>query len=198
MLPSDKAGRPPAHASREAFGRMAMNDEETAAPIAGGHTFGKARGAAGPSRQVGVEPEADAVEAQGFGWRTGFGDGHGADTIASGPEGAWTVAPAAWIRDFPEKLYAFDRVQTRSPGGAIQWAPADGTASDPAPGAPDPSLRCAPVMLATDLALKEDPSYRGITSRRLDNPEESGNAFARARFRLTRRDPGPTSALSGR
>ena len=186
-----------AHAIREAFGRMAMNDEETAALIAGGHTFGKAHGAADPSRFVGVEPEAGAVEAQGFGWRNSHGEGHGADTITSGLEGAWTVAPAAWTHNFLENLYAFDWVQARSPAGAIQWVPADGAASDLVPDAHDLSLMHAPIMLTTDLALKEDPSYRVITSRWLENPEAFEDAFARAWFKLTHRDLGPASRYLG-
>ena len=186
-----------ARAIREAFGRMAMNDEETAALIAGGHTFGKAHGAADPSRHVGVEPEADGLEAQGFGWRSGFGDGHGADTITSGLEGAWTVDPAAWTHNFLQNLYAFDWVQTRSPGGAVQWEPADGAASDLVPDAHDPNRRHAPMMLTTDLALKEDPAYRAITSRWLENPEEFEDAFARAWFKLTHRDLGPVSRYLG-
>ncbi len=186
-----------ARAIREAFGRMAMNDEETAALIAGGHTFGKAHGAADPSKHVGVEPEADAIEAQGFGWRSSYGDGLGADTITSGLEGTWTVAPAAWTHNFLENLYAFDWVQTRSPAGAIQWKPAEGAASDLVPDAHDPSVLHAPMMLTTDLALKEDPAYREITSRWLENPEEFEDAFARAWFKLTHRDLGPTSRYLG-
>ena len=186
-----------AHAIREAFGRMAMNDEETAALIAGGHTFGKAHGVADPSRYVGVEPEGEGLEAQGFGWRSGFGDGHGADTITSGLEGAWTIDPAAWTHNFLQNLYGFDWVQTRSPGGAVQWEPADGAAADLVPDAHDPNRRHAPMMLTTDLALKEDPAYRAITSRWLENPEEFEDAFARAWFKLTHRDLGPTSRYLG-
>ena len=186
-----------ARAIREAFGRMAMNDEETAALIAGGHTFGKAHGAADPSEYVSVEPEADAVEAQGFGWRNSYGDGHGADTITSGLEGAWTVAPAVWTHNFLENLYAFDWVQTRSPAGAIQWVPANGAASDMVPDAHDPSVTHAPIMLTTDLALKEDPAYREITSRWLEHPEEFEDAFAQAWFKLTHRDLGPISRYLG-
>ena len=145
----------------------------------------------------GVEPEADAIEAQGFGWRNSYGDGHGADTITSGLEGAWTVAPAAWTHNFLENLYAFDWVQTRSPAGAIQWVPADGAASDWVPDAHDPSAMHAPMMLTTDLALKEDPAYREITSRWLENPDEFEDAFARAWFKLTHRDLGPTSRYLG-
>ena len=186
-----------AHAIREAFGRMAMNDEETVALIAGGHTFGKAHGAADPARYVGVEPEGEDIDAQGFGWRSSFGDGHGADTITSGLEGAWTINPAAWTHNFLQNLYAFDWVQTQSPAGAIQWEPADGAASDWVPDAHDPSVRHAPMMLTTDLALKEDPAYREITSRWLENPDEFEDAFARAWFKLTHRDLGPTSRYLG-
>ena len=186
-----------AHAIREAFGRMAMNDEETAALIVGGHTFGKAHGAADPSRYVGPEPEGDVIEAQGFGWRNRLGDGHGADTITSGLEGAWTHSPAAWTHNFLENLYAFDWVQTRSPAGAIQWEPADGAAADWVPDAHDPMVRHAPMMLTTDLAMKEDPAYREITSRWLEHPEELADAFARAWFKLTHRDLGPTSRYLG-
>ena len=186
-----------ADATREAFGRMAMNDEETAALIAGGHTFGKAHGAADPSQYVGVEPEAGDIEAQGLGWQNSFGSGNGADTITSGLEGAWTMNPAVWTQNFLENLYGYEWVQTRSPAGAIQWAPADGAASDLVPDAHDPSERHAPMMLTTDLALKVDPAYREITSRWLDNPDEFEDAFARAWFKLTHRDLGPTSRYLG-
>ena len=189
--------RAAAHAIREAFGRMAMNDEETAALIAGGHTFGKAHGAADASRYVGVEPEGGDVEAQGFGWRNSFGAGHGADTITSGLEGAWTSSPAAWTHDFLENLYGFEWEETRSPAGAIQWRPAGGAAADLVPDAHDPSLRHAPMMLTTDLALKVDPAYRELTSRWLDDPAEFEDAFARAWFKLTHRDLGPTSRYLG-
>ena len=186
-----------ADAIREAFGRMAMNDEETAALIAGGHTFGKAHGAAAASQYVGVEPEGDGIEAQGFGWRNSYGSGHGADTITSGLEGAWTVNPAAWTHNFLQNLYGFEWVETRSPAGAIQWKPADGAASRLVPDAHDASLRHAPMMLTTDLALKVDPAYREITSRWLENPAEFEDAFARAWFKLTHRDLGPTSRYLG-
>ena len=189
--------RAAAHAIREAFGRMAMNDEETAALIAGGHTFGKAHGAADASRYVGVEPEGGDVEAQGFGWRNSFGAGHGADTITSGLEGAWTSSPAAWTHDFIENLYGFEWEETRSPAGAIQWRPVGGAAADLVPDAHDPSLRHAPMMLTTDLALKVDPAYRELTSRWLDDPAEFADAFARAWFKLTHRDLGPTSRYLG-
>ncbi len=186
-----------AHAIREAFGRMAMNDEETVALIAGGHTFGKAHGAADPAQYVGVELEGGDIEAQGFGWKNSYGAGHGADTITSGLEGAWTMNPAAWTHNFLENLYGYEWVQTRSPAGAIQWEPADGAASDLVPDAHDASVRHAPMMLTTDLALKVDPAYREITSRWLDNPEEFEDAFARAWFKLTHRDLGPTSRYLG-
>ena len=186
-----------AHAIREAFGRMGMNDEETAALIAGGHTFGKAHGAADASRYVGVEPEGGEIEAQGFGWKNSYGSGDGADTITSGLEGAWTFNPAAWTHNFLENLYGYEWEQTRSPGGAIQWQPAGGAAADLVPDAHDPSLRHAPMMLTTDLALKVDAAYREITSRWLEDPAEFEDAFARAWFKLTHRDMGPTSRYLG-
>ena len=186
-----------AHAIREAFGRMGMNDEETVALIAGGHTFGKAHGAAAASRYVDVEPEGGDIEAQGFGWRSSYGIGHGGDTITSGLEGAWTMNPAAWTHNFLENLYGYDWERTRSPGGAVQWRPAGGAATDLVPDAHDPSKRHTPMMLTTDLALKVDPAYREITSRWLENPDEFEDAFARAWFKLTHRDMGPTSRYLG-
>ena len=186
-----------ADAVREAFGRMAMNDEETAALIAGGHTFGKAHGAAAASQHVGPEPEGASIEAQGLGWHNTYGTGNAGDTITSGLEGAWTSDPAAWTHDYLVHLYTYDWVQTRSPAGAIQWEPARGAASSQVPDAHDPSVRHAPMMFTTDLALKVDPVYREITSRWLDNPEEFEGAFARAWFKLTHRDMGPTSRYLG-
>ena len=186
-----------AHAIREAFGRMAMNDEETIALIAGGHTFGKAHGAADPSRYVGAEPEGGDIEAQGIGWKNSYGTGNRADTITSGLEGAWTINPAAWTHNFLENLYGYEWEQTRSPAGAIQWKPAGGAASDLVPDAHDQSKRHAPMMLTTDLALKVDPAYREVTSRWLKNPEEFEDAFARAWFKLTHRDLGPRSRYLG-
>ena len=186
-----------AHAIREAFGRMAMNDEDTAALIAGGHTFGKAHGAADPAQYVGPEPEGESVEAQGLGWKSSYGTGNAGDTITSGLEGAWTSNPAAWTHDYLVHLYTYEWVQTRSPAGAIQWEPARGAASNQVPDAHDPSERHAPIMFTTDLALKVDPIYRAITSRWLDNPEEFEDAFARAWFKLTHRDIGPTSRYLG-
>ena len=186
-----------ADAIREAFGRMAMNDEETAALIAGGHTFGKAHGAADPAQYVGPEPEGESIEAQGLGWTSSYGTGNAGDTITSGLEGAWTSDPAAWTHDYLVHLYTYEWVQTRSPAGAIQWEPARGAASNQVPDAHDPSERHAPIMFTTDLALKVDPVYREITSRWLDNPEEFEDAFARAWFKLTHRDMGPTSRYLG-
>jgi catalase-peroxidase len=182
---------------REAFGRMAMNDEETAALIAGGHTFGKAHGAASAAEYVGPEPEAAPIEAQGLGWKSRYGTGNGADTITSGLEGAWTQSPAAWTHAYLVNLYTYDWEQTRSPGGAVQWRPTRGAASTLVPDAHDPSSRHAPMMFTTDLALKEDPIYREITMRWLENPEEFEDAFARAWFKLTHRDMGPTSRYLG-
>jgi catalase-peroxidase len=186
-----------AHAIREAFGRMAMNDEETAALIAGGHTFGKAHGAAPPSGHVGAEPEGTTIEAQGLGWKNSFGTGKGGDTITSGLEGAWTSKPAAWTHDYLVNLYTYEWEQTRSPAGAVQWKPARGAASNLVPDAHDPSKRHAPMMFTTDLALKVDPLYGKITKRWLDNPKELEDAFARAWFKLTHRDLGPTSRYLG-
>ncbi len=182
---------------RETFGRMAMNDEETVALIAGGHTFGKAHGAAKPQGNVGVEPEGASIEEQGLGWKNTYGTGKGADTITSGLEGAWTMNPAAWTHNYLENLYAYDWEQTRSPAGAIQWIPKGGAASNLVPDAHDPSKRHAPIMFTTDLALKEDPIYREITSRWLENPEEFADAFARAWFKLTHRDMGPSTRYLG-
>jgi catalase-peroxidase len=186
-----------ARAIREAFGRMAMNDEETAALIAGGHTFGKAHGAAKAAQYVGAEPEGGSIEQQGFGWKNSYGTGKGGDTITSGLEGAWTSKPAAWTHDYLVNLYTYEWEQTRSPSGAVQWKPARGAASALVPDAHDPSIRHAPMMFTTDLALKVDPAYKAITSRWLENPKEFEAAFARAWFKLTHRDLGPTSRYLG-
>ena len=182
---------------RETFERMAMNDEETAALIAGGHTFGKAHGAAKPGDCVDVEPAAEGVEAQGFGWSNSCGKGNAEDTITSGLEGAWTSSPAEWTHQFLSNLYAFEWKQTRSPAGAIQWIPTEEAASNLVPDAHRPDIRHAPIMLTTDLALKEDPAYRAITERWLENPEEFEDAFARAWFKLTHRDMGPRARYLG-
>ena len=186
-----------ADAIREAFGLMAMNDEETVALIAGGHTFGKAHGAASPDDYVGVEPEGANIEDQGLGWTNTYGSGNAADTITSGLEGAWTINPAAWTHNYLENLYGYEWVQTTSPAGAIQWEPADGAASNLVPDAHDSGVRHAPMMFTTDLALKVDPAYRAITSRWLENPEQFEDAFARAWFKLTHRDMGPSSRYLG-
>ena len=182
---------------RETFGRMAMNDEETVALIAGGHTFGKAHGAHKPDKCVGPEPAAAGLEEQGFGWRNKCGTGKGADTVTSGLEGAWTGNPTAWTTQYLDNLFAFDWVQTRSPGGAIQWIPKDGQASNMVPDAHDPTKRHAPIMFTTDLALKFDPEYRKISKRFQENPEEYQRAFAKAWFKLTHRDLGPRARYLG-
>ena len=182
---------------RDTFGRMAMNDEETAALIAGGHTFGKAHGAAPPADCVGVEPAAAGVEKQGFGWENKCGSGNAGDTISSGLEGAWTINPAAWTHSYLVNLYTYDWVQTKSPAGATQWIPDNGAASTLVPDAHDPSKRHAPIMFTTDLSLKFDPEYRKITERWLTNPEEFEVAFARAWFKLTHRDMGPRARYIG-
>lgn len=186
-----------AHDIRVAFGRMGMNDEETAALIAGGHTFGKAHGAHKVEECVGPEPEAASIEQQGLGWANKCGTGKGADTITSGLEGAWTVSPVQWTHNFLQNLYNFDWVQTRSPAGAVQWIPAGGKGQGLVPDAHDPSKRHAPIMLTTDLALREDPIYRKITQRWLEHPQEFEQAFARAWFKLTHRDMGPPSRYLG-
>ncbi|MGD2167618.1 MAG: catalase/peroxidase HPI [Gammaproteobacteria bacterium] len=181
---------------RDTFGRMAMNDEETAALIAGGHSFGKAHGAR-PADCVGPEPAAAAIEEQGFGWTNSCGTGKGSDTITSGLEGAWSANPIAWTNSYLVNLYTYQWEQTRSPAGAVQWVPARGAASTLVPDAFDPSVRHAPIMFTTDLALKEDPAYRRITERWLENPDEFADAFARAWFKLTHRDMGPRARYVG-
>ncbi len=182
---------------RLAFGRMAMNDEETAALIAGGHTFGKAHGAADPSKHVGREPEGASIEEQGLGWNNSYGSGKGSDTITSGLEGAWTSNPAAWTHNYLQNLYGFNWLQTKSPAGAIQWIPDDKNASVLVPDAHDRSKRHAPIMFTTDLALKFDSEYSKITKRWLENPKEFETAFAKAWFKLTHRDMGPGSRYLG-
>jgi len=182
---------------RLAFGRMAMNDEETVALIAGGHTFGKAHGAADPSRYVGKEPESESVEAQGTGWNSSYKSGRGADTITSGLEGAWTSNPVAWTHNYLQNLYAFNWVKTKSPAGATQWIPDDESASNLVPDAYDRSKRHAPIMFTTDLALRFDPEYGKITRRWLENPKEFEIAFAKAWFKLTHRDMGPSARYLG-
>jgi catalase-peroxidase len=183
---------------RETFGRMAMNDEETVALIAGGHTFGKAHGKKDPSKCVGPEPAAAGIEDQGTGWNNKCGTGHGGDTITSGLEGAWTAAPTQWTIQYLANLYAFEWEKTKSPAGATQWIPKGGAAADQVPDAHDPKKRHAPIMFTTDLALKMDPSYGKISKRFLENPKEFELAFARAWFKLTHRDMGPSARYVGR
>jgi catalase-peroxidase len=176
---------------RETFARMAMDDEETVALIAGGHTFGKAHGAAPPEPHVGPEPEAAGLAAQGLGWASTHGSGHGADTITSGLEGAWTPDPIRWDNGYFETLFGHEWELTRSPAGAQQWRPVGGAGADTVPDAHDPSVRHAPMMLTTDLALRVDPAYERISRRFLEHPDELADAFARAWFKLTHRDLGP-------
>ncbi len=182
---------------RESFGRMAMNDEETVALIAGGHTFGKVHGAHKPSDCVGPEPTAAALEAQGLGWNNKCGKGKAEDTVTSGLEGAWTAAPTKFTMMYLTNLFAFEWEQTRSPAGAIQWIPKNGKAANTVPDAHVEGKRHAPIMLTTDLSLKADPAYREISQRFLENPEEFELAFAKAWFKLTHRDMGPRARYVG-
>jgi len=175
---------------RETFGRMAMNDEETVALIAGGHTFGKAHGAYAPDKCVGAEPAATGVEKQGFGWENKCGKGNAADTVTSGLEGAWSATPTKWSSQYLDNLFAFDWVQSKSPAGATQWVPADNKGANLVPDA-HTSDRHAPIMFTTDLALKMDPAYRQVATRFRENPEQFQLAFAKAWFKLTHRDMGP-------
>ncbi len=183
---------------RETFGRMAMNDEETVALIAGGHTFGKAHGAHKPEKCVGVEPAAAGIEEQGFGWKNKCGTGKGVDTTTSGLEGAWSASPAEWTHQYLTNLYAFDWVKTKSPAGATQWIPSDKSLSDLVPDAHDPKKRHAPIMFTTDMALKMDPAYNKISKAFLDDPKKFEDAFARAWFKLTHRDLGPRTRYVGK
>jgi catalase-peroxidase len=182
---------------RETFGRMAMNDEETVALIAGGHTFGKAHGAYDPSKCVGADPASSDVTAQGFGWKNKCGTGKGADTVTSGLEGAWSANPIAWTTQYLDNLFAFEWEQTRSPGGAIQWVPTDKGAWNLVPDAHDPTKRHPPIMFTTDLSMKFDPEYRKISERFRKNPDQFADAFARAWFKLTHRDLGPRARYLG-
>ncbi|MGX5914783.1 catalase/peroxidase HPI [Aliidiomarina sp. Khilg15.8] len=186
-----------AHDIRETFGRMAMNDEETVALIAGGHTFGKAHGAHDPEECLGEAPAAAGVEEQGLGWVNKCGKGNAEDTITSGLEGAWSANPTAWTTQYLDNLFGFEWEQERSPAGAVQWVPVDGQASNLVPDAHDDSKRHAPIMFTTDLSLKEDPAYREIALRFQENPEEFEDAFARAWFKLTHRDMGPRARYLG-
>jgi catalase-peroxidase len=182
---------------RETFRRMAMNDEETVALIAGGHTFGKAHGAADPNKYVGPVPEAAPLHEQGLGWMSNFGTGNGADTISSGLEGAWTPTPVAWDNSYFETLFGYEWEQTKSPAGATQWIPANSAATDAVPDAHDPSKTHAPIMFTTDLAMRLDPIYELISRRFLENPAELADVFAQAWFKLTHRDMGPISRYLG-
>ncbi|MDX1499421.1 MAG: catalase/peroxidase HPI [Woeseiaceae bacterium] len=182
---------------RETFGRMAMNDEETVALIAGGHTFGKTHGAHKVEDCVGPEPAAAGIEEQGFGWTNKCGSGNGADTITSGLEGAWTVTPTQWSMNYLQNLFAFEWKQVKSPAGAVQWIPENESAANMVPDAHIEGKRNPPVMLTTDLSLKVDPSYREISKRFMENPEEFELAFAKAWFKLTHRDMGPRARYVG-
>ncbi len=182
---------------RETFARMAMNDEETVALIAGGHSFGKTHGAANADKYVGREPEGAAIEEQGLGWKSSFGSGKGGDAITSGLEGAWTPTPIAWDNSFFETLFGYDWDLVKSPAGAYQWVPTDPAAGDTVPDAHDPSKKHSPVMLTTDLALRMDPIYEPIARRFYENPEEFALAFAKAWYKLTHRDMGPLSRFLG-
>ncbi|MDE0889698.1 MAG: catalase/peroxidase HPI [Phycisphaerales bacterium] len=182
---------------RETFRRMAMNDEETVALVAGGHTFGKAHGAADPGQYVGPTPEAAGIEAQGLGWNNTFGSGNADSTISSGLEGAWTTAPATWDNNYFDTLFGYEWELTKSPAGAYQWTPKDPAAGTTVPDAHDPTKTHAPMMLTTDLALRMDPAYEAISRRFHENPAEFAAAFAKAWFKLTHRDMGPIARYLG-
>ena len=198
--PEGPDGKPDPIASardiRETFARMAMNDEETVALIAGGHTFGKTHGAA-PAAHVGTEPEASGIEEQGFGWKNSFGTGKGGDAITSGLEVTWTTTPTKWSHDYFKHLFGYEWELTKSPAGAFQWSPKDGAGAGTVPHAHDPSKRIAPSMLTSDLALRFDPAYEKISRRFLANPNQFADAFARAWFKLTHRDMGPRARYLG-
>ncbi|MFC4654084.1 catalase/peroxidase HPI [Rheinheimera marina] len=183
---------------RDTFGRMAMNDEETVALIAGGHTFGKAHGAHDPNKCVGADPAAAGVEQQGFGWKNKCGKGHSEDTVTSGLEGAWSVSPTKWTMQYLDNLYSFEWVKSKSPAGHTQWIPANGQAANLVPDAHVEGKRHAPIMFTSDIALKEDPIYREITTRFRANPKEFELAFAKAWFKLTHRDMGPSTRYLGK
>lgn len=182
---------------RETFGRMAMNDYETVALIAGGHSFGKTHGAADAEKYVGAEPAAAGIEEMGLGWRNSFGSGKGNDAITSGLEGAWTKTPTRWSNNFLENLFGFDWECEKGPGGAYQWKPKNGGGAGTVPDAHDPSKKHAPFMLTTDLSLKVDPEYKKISRHFYENPDEFADAFAKAWYKLTHRDMGPLSRYLG-
>jgi catalase-peroxidase len=198
--PEGPNGKPDPIASardiRETFARMAMNDEETVALIAGGHTFGKTHGA-GPASHVGPAPEAAGIEQQGLGWKSSFGTGKGGDAITSGLEVTWTATPTKWSNNYFENLFGYEWELTKSPAGAHQWTPKNGAGAGTVPHAHDPSKRIAPSMLTTDLALRLDPAYEKISRRFLANPDQFADAFARAWFKLTHRDMGPRARYLG-
>jgi catalase-peroxidase len=200
--PEGPDGKPDPVASardiRETFARMAMDDVETVALIAGGHTFGKVHGAADPNKYVGPEPEGAPIEQQGLGWKNSFGSGNGDATITSGLEGAWTTAPTKWDNNYLDNLFNFEWELTKSPAGANQWTAKDASAQGIVPDAHDPSKRHAPMMLTTDLALKMDPAYQPIAKRFHENPAELADAFARAWYKLIHRDMGPLSRYLGK
>ena len=182
---------------RETFGRMAMNDEETVALIAGGHSFGKTHGAAEPSEYVGKEPAGASIQEQGLGWKNTFGSGNAGDTITSGLEGAWTTTPTKWSNNYFENLFGYEWELTKSPGGAHQWKPKDGAGANTIPDAHDPAKRHAPFMLTTDIALRADPVYEPISRHFYEHPDQLADAFARAWFKLTHRDMGPRARYLG-
>ena len=200
--PEGPNGKPDPIASardiRETFARMAMNDEETVALIAGGHTFGKAHGAADPGKYVGREPEGAGIEEQGLGWKNTFGSGKGGQTITSGIEGAWTPDPIKWDNGYFETLFGYEWELTKSPAGAHQWTPTDPSAATTVPDAHDPKLRHAPMMTTADMALRMDPAYEKISRRFMQNPQLLHDAFARAWFKLTHRDMGPRARYLGK
>ncbi|MCU0321263.1 MAG: catalase/peroxidase HPI [Chitinophagaceae bacterium] len=182
---------------RETFARMAMNDEETVALIAGGHTFGKTHGAADPTKYVGKEPAAAGIEEQGLGWKNTFGTGNGADTITSGLEGAWTTTPTQWSNNYFENLFGYEWELSKSPAGAHQWKPKGNAGEGLVPDAHDASKRHAPFMLTSDIALRVDPAYEKVSRRFFENPDQFADAFARAWFKLTHRDMGPIARYLG-
>ncbi len=186
-----------AHDIRETFGRMAMNDEETVALIAGGHTLGKAHGAGDAAKYVGPEPEAASIEEQSMGWKNSLGTGHGSNTITSGLEGAWTITPTKWSNNYFENLFGYEWELTKSPAGAHQWKPKGGAGQGTVPDAHDPAVSHAPMMLTTDLALRFDPIYEKISRRFYENPEAFNEAFAKAWYKLTHRDMGPVILYLG-
>ncbi len=199
--PEGPNGKPDPAASardiRETFARMAMNDEETVALVAGGHTFGKCHGAASAGEHVGPEPEAAPIEQMGLGWKNNFGTGKGADTISSGIEGAWTAEPTVWDNGYFDNLFNYEWELQKGPGGAWQWTPKNGAAADQVPDAHDPSKRHAPMMCTTDIAMIADPAYLAVSKRFHENLDEFSDAFARAWFKLTHRDMGPLARYLG-